>query len=173
MITLEEAKQLDCGTTIYSVLYHNADGTAQRFKVNGRPKTWKTRPDEVWVPLKRGLHEYGYLNEGNLDEFSLRKPVFITHNQIDDLFDSATHQADYLIGLYRLVYSPYWDEIKKVNGWPEIDDDTNNYIWRKAIEFDQVHHPDCVAGGAWMNNGFSTLKTLPKGTIIPAPVTYK
>ena len=27
-------------------------------KVNGRPKVWKTRPDDVDIPIKYGLYEY-------------------------------------------------------------------------------------------------------------------
>ena len=33
------------------------DGTARRVKINGQPKTWKTRPD-VHVPLKYGMYEF-------------------------------------------------------------------------------------------------------------------
>ena len=70
-MNLSEAKGLMGGMVIYAKHYHNADGTKQRFKVNGQVKTWKTRPDEVRVPLKRGLYEYGYLDHDNMGEFSL------------------------------------------------------------------------------------------------------
>jgi hypothetical protein len=26
------------------------------------------------------------------------------------------------------------------------------------MDFDQVHHPQVMAGGCWMNNGFSTIE---------------
>ena len=70
-MTLQEAKDLKYGTHIHHKTATNADGTPQRFKVNGKPKTWKTRPDEVRVPLKRGMYEFGYLDQDNLDEFNL------------------------------------------------------------------------------------------------------
>ena len=70
-ITLAQAKELKYGVTIHHVTAKNADGTPQRFRVSGKPKTWKTRPNEVRVPVKRGLYENGYLTERNIAEFSL------------------------------------------------------------------------------------------------------
>jgi len=70
-ITLSEAKKLTIGTMLYAINYTNADGTPQRWKVNGKVKTWKRSPERVQVPLKRGLYEYGYITEDNLSEFSL------------------------------------------------------------------------------------------------------
>lgn len=70
-ITLEEAKNLSYRTVLHHVVERNADGTPQRWRVNGKPKTWKTRPDEVRVPLKYGLRGHGYLTEHDLDDFAL------------------------------------------------------------------------------------------------------
>lgn len=75
MITLEEAKNLRPGTTLYHVKNRNAKGDAQRWKVNGKPKTWKTRPEEVRVPLKHGLYDYDYLDQDTLDLVSLTDPT--------------------------------------------------------------------------------------------------
>jgi hypothetical protein len=33
--------------------------------VNGKPKTWKTRPDNVSVPIKYGLYEYATIDYEN------------------------------------------------------------------------------------------------------------
>ncbi len=71
MITLDEAKDLSYGNMIHHVRDVNADGTPQRWKVNGKPKVWKTRPDEVKVPLKRGMYQYDYLTQYDLEDFSL------------------------------------------------------------------------------------------------------
>ena len=70
-ITLQEAKELQHGVTVHHVSATNADGTPQRFRVSGKPKTWKTRPNEVKVPVKRGMYENGYLTQDNISEFSL------------------------------------------------------------------------------------------------------
>ena len=65
-ITLEQAKNLKYGDTLHHTKNRNADGTPQRWKVNGKPKTWKTRPNMVKVPVKHGLHDYDYLTEDDL-----------------------------------------------------------------------------------------------------------
>ena len=57
-LTVEEAKTLKYGEILLVLDAVNADGTPMRCKVNGRPKTWKTRIGDVSVPLKRGLYEY-------------------------------------------------------------------------------------------------------------------
>ena len=68
---LSEAKQLSYRDIIYDKIYKNADGTPARWRVNGKVQTWKRNPERVKVPIKRGLYEYSYLTEINLDEFSL------------------------------------------------------------------------------------------------------
>lgn len=70
-ITLEIAKQLPLGQELQHVTYKNADGTLERWRVNGKAKTWKRDSGRVEVPLKRGLREYGYLTERSLDQFNL------------------------------------------------------------------------------------------------------
>lgn len=67
MITLEQAKELGHGTILYHVRNRNADGTPQRWRVNGKVKTWKTRPDEVRVPIKHGLYSFDYLTHNDLN----------------------------------------------------------------------------------------------------------
>lgn len=74
-ITLEQAKALTLGTILYHRNHRNVDGTAQRWRVNGKPKTWKTRPNEVRVPIKHGLWSYDYLTECDLDMVSLTDPT--------------------------------------------------------------------------------------------------
>ena len=66
MITLEQAKSLCHGDTLYHVINKNADGTPQRWRVSGKPKTWKTRPDEVKVPVKHGLYSNDYITHNDL-----------------------------------------------------------------------------------------------------------
>ncbi|MCK4777290.1 MAG: hypothetical protein KAS39_02860 [Actinomycetia bacterium] len=66
MITLEQAKALKHGDILHHITHNNADGTPERWRVNGAVQTWKTRPNDVCVPLKRGLREYDYLDKDNL-----------------------------------------------------------------------------------------------------------
>ena len=75
MITLDQAKALKPGDIIYHVTHRNADGTAQRWKVNGQVKTWKTFPERVRVPVKHGLRSFDYVDETNLYLICLSDPT--------------------------------------------------------------------------------------------------
>jgi hypothetical protein len=74
-MNLAQAKRLRVGQTIYAKRKFNADGTAMRCRVNGKVQTWKTRPNEVKIPYKRGLYEYGYITERDLSDFTLTEPA--------------------------------------------------------------------------------------------------
>jgi len=67
MITLGQAKSLTHGTTLYHATNRNADGSPQRWRVNGKAKTWKRSPERVQVPVKHGLYSYDYITEHDLD----------------------------------------------------------------------------------------------------------
>jgi len=67
------AQRLKPGQIILSKVWKNADGSPQRFRVNGVPKLWKRTPSDVRVPLKRGLYEYGYLTQNNMGDFMLEE----------------------------------------------------------------------------------------------------
>ena len=67
MISLRQAKKLTVGETLYHTTNRNADGSPQRWKVNGKVKTWKTQPGRATVPIKHGLYAYDYLTETCLD----------------------------------------------------------------------------------------------------------
>lgn len=70
-LTLEQAKQLKRGDILYHRINSNADGTPQRWKVNGRVKRWKRSPDRIEVPLKHGLYDHDTLTENDLELVSL------------------------------------------------------------------------------------------------------
>jgi hypothetical protein len=40
-----------------------------RVRVNGAPQTWKSRPDEVRVPIVWGMRDYGQLREWELGDW--------------------------------------------------------------------------------------------------------
>ena len=98
------------------------------------------------------------------------RPLPLTQEAIDKVFAEATHQLDYVIGLYKLSYPVIWDQIKRVNNWPKVSKGTAEYVYKKAIAFDKEHHPKVFAGGAWLNNGFSTDEGLKDWHVIPADV---
>ena len=68
-LTLEKAKELTVGTVLSMNDSLNADGTCIRWRVSGKPKTWKTRKNEVKVPVKHGLYHYGYITHENIKMF--------------------------------------------------------------------------------------------------------
>lgn len=84
------------------------------------------------------------------------KTTSITKEFIDNAFESATEQSEYLINLYRKAF-PDFDKMESVGGFPIVSTETWTYICRKAIEFDEKHHKNqCISGGLWMNCGFSS-----------------
>lgn len=58
-MTIDEAKALAYGDRVW---FRANDGQARMLKINGAPKIWKTRPNDVSVPVKYGLYEYGRMN---------------------------------------------------------------------------------------------------------------
>lgn len=71
MITKIEAMNLRHGQIIYHETLKNSDKTRLRARVNGKIKTWKTRPESFQLPIKHGLYDYGYLTEDNMSEWSI------------------------------------------------------------------------------------------------------
>lgn len=66
---IDELKQLRYGQ---QVLCHSYNGIIH-VKVNGNPKTWKTRPNDVDIPVKYGLYEYARIEyrDGAMSDNSL------------------------------------------------------------------------------------------------------
>ena len=71
MLTLEQAKGLIYGQILYHVRAKNADSTPLRFRVSGKPKTWKKSPEKVRVPIKHWLYHHDAIDELNLFFLSL------------------------------------------------------------------------------------------------------
>ena len=55
-------------TTFEHGEWTNADGTAMRFRRNGKTKTWK-RNDNFRIPVKHGLYDYMYIDQDNMLDF--------------------------------------------------------------------------------------------------------
>jgi len=100
------------------------------------------------------------------------KTVALDKNKVELLFQESDHQSNIIIGLYKMVY-PEWNNIQSVNGFPTINEYTNNQLFELFIEFDKKHHPEVYAGGAWLNNGFSSVNSddLDDWTVLPVNVT--
>lgn len=70
-LTLKQAKELKPGDHLIDLINKNADGIPAKWKVIGKPKTWKRNPERVQISIKRGLYQYDKFTEQNLHEFSL------------------------------------------------------------------------------------------------------
>ena len=73
---------------------------------------------------------------------------------IQSIFSKHDHQKNIMVDLYKLVL-PDWEKIEKIEGYPEAGRELSIFISKQFMQFDRKHHPDCMAGGAWMNTGFS------------------
>jgi len=66
---------LSTGDVIYHAYQQMADGARQRWRISGKLKTWKTRPDEFRIPIKWGLgrrsNHNDYLTQNNANQFTL------------------------------------------------------------------------------------------------------
>lgn len=65
MITFEQAKTLS-SVWVIATNPHKKNKVCQ-LRRNGAPKLWKTRPNDIRVPYKYGLYEYGYFGSTGRD----------------------------------------------------------------------------------------------------------
>jgi hypothetical protein len=62
ILTLDELKNIS-----HSHVYIQGNcGCFLKVAINGKPQTWKTRPNQVKIPYKYGLYEYGYITENDI-----------------------------------------------------------------------------------------------------------
>ena len=65
MITKAIATNLRYRDILHHVTLLNSAKEPQRCRVNGKCKTWKTRPDEFRLPVKHGLRMCFYITQDN------------------------------------------------------------------------------------------------------------
>ncbi len=103
-----------------------------------------------------------------------KKNPRLTREEIDACFEGQTSQTDVLLALHRRVI-PNFDGATKVDGYVQCNRAMWVYIAEKFMAFDREHHPNIMAGGAWLNWGFSTAdaRGLPDDEIILPPIVYQ
>lgn len=101
------------------------------------------------------------------------KSVDLPMSRIDRIFEMYNHQAMVLSALYQAAF-PDMHGIKCIGEYPTVSLETSDYIWNKFRSFDKVHHPEVIAGGAWLNRGFGYSHSCPSWQVrhIPADVEY-
>lgn len=67
MITKEIAVNSHYRQEFKHINRKNADGSPLRCRVNGKCKTWKTRPNDFKLPVKFGLYDCFYITPDNCD----------------------------------------------------------------------------------------------------------
>lgn len=63
MVTKQIAESARYRQEFYHKTIKNVDGSPARCRVNGKCKTWKTRPNEFSLPVKYGLKHCFYINQ--------------------------------------------------------------------------------------------------------------
>lgn len=76
-LTLDEAKRLRVGQALYHRYNRNADGTAQKWRVNAKVRTWERDPSKVKISVKSGTYLYDTITENELNMVSLEQPQVI------------------------------------------------------------------------------------------------
>ncbi len=69
MITKEQAMSIG---EVYFIITNPRNkyyGEIRKGRVNGKCKTWKTRPSEFRLPCKYGMYEYFYVDQDNAGEY--------------------------------------------------------------------------------------------------------
>lgn len=68
-LTLTHGSEIHRGECVRLVGARNGiKDVIERWRVTSATQTWKTRPDEFRVPVKRGLYAYGEITERNAHE---------------------------------------------------------------------------------------------------------
>lgn len=70
MVTIETATSVGYRHEFHHVTLKNRDGSPVRCRVNGKCKTWKTRPGEFRLPVKYGLRECFYIDNSNASDWN-------------------------------------------------------------------------------------------------------
>lgn len=97
-ITLEQAKALTSGDRVYFVQMYKTVNTyldskgrmkavsekvdgdkVRKFRVSGKPKLWKTRPNDVKVPVKYGMYDNAYI--GTVDDCEPLERFYMTREE--------------------------------------------------------------------------------------------
>jgi len=79
----------------------------------------------------------------------------LTAEQIDEMAEGAD-QGTFVCRLYSYALGDLWDKAVQIDGHPRVSPDTWKYICDAAIKIDKEQHPGVLAGGMWLNLGFTT-----------------
>lgn len=81
-LSIAQAKGLKYGQTVRMIGWYDSDGSPSQCRVSGKVQTWKTRPDDFRVPIKRGLYENGEIVPSNIGTFTLDYPKSVPKSEV-------------------------------------------------------------------------------------------
>jgi hypothetical protein len=90
-ISYSTAISLNRGDILYHGINKNADGSPQRWKVNGKVQVWKNEPYRFKIPVKYGLYGFGYVTDKNSEPFYTKEKCALRHKEITALLSEITH----------------------------------------------------------------------------------
>lgn len=108
MIDKETVLVLSYGDVLHHRWARNADGTPERWRINGKVKTWKTRPNDFTVPVKHGLKYFSYITQAEIHHFCTT--------------DKEVYKLEAMEKFRKLQYDrkpATWDEVNKAISWTE------------------------------------------------------
>ena len=70
-LTLADISNLSHRSILKHKVLTNKDGSALRCRINGKIKTWKTRPGEFQLPVKHGLRDCFYITQTTISDWYL------------------------------------------------------------------------------------------------------
>ena len=70
MITFDQALKSTRGQVLVHVSLKDSQGAAKKCRVNGKCKTWTTKPGEFKLPVMYGLRNAFYIDHINANEWS-------------------------------------------------------------------------------------------------------
>jgi len=74
-LTLDEAKRLRVGQALFHRFNKNADGTAQKWRVNAKVRVWERDSSKIKISVKSGTYLYDTITENELSMVSLEQPM--------------------------------------------------------------------------------------------------
>lgn len=74
-LTLDDAKRLRVGQALFHLYNKNADGTAQKWRVNAKVRVWERDPSRIKISVKSGTYLYDTITENELNMVSLEQPM--------------------------------------------------------------------------------------------------
>ncbi len=92
--------------------------------------------------------------------------------------NKASNSMEAILCLYKYLF-PEWDDIEKIEGWPQVTPEFNKQMFSYFIDLDREtnkfrsYSEQIFPGGIWMNNGFGIINPPEKENTIKIDLTVQ